>query len=215
MNAFSIVADFEKRVAEYAGSKYGVATDCCTMALFLCLKYCQHAGLNPKEVDIPARTYASVPMAAIHAGFKVRFVDRMWVGRYELEPLPIVDGAKRFRRGMYEGGLHCLSFHAKKILAIGRGGMILTDDEQAVKWLRKARYDGREGKPYPEEQIDMLGWHCYMTPEQAARGMLLMDILPENPQDHLEDYPDLRTMPVFRGMDGSARQGFGSLKAAS
>ena len=30
---------FEKKVAEYAGSKYAVAIDNCTDALFLCLKY--------------------------------------------------------------------------------------------------------------------------------------------------------------------------------
>jgi hypothetical protein len=137
-------------------------------------------------------------MAVIHSGMKVKFDDFQWVGTYPLDPMGIVDGAKRFRPDMYDGGLHCLSFHAKKILAIGRGGMILTDDPEASRWLRKARYDGREGKPYPEERIDVLGWHCYMTPEQAARGMLLMDILPDNPQDHLENYPDLRDMPVFR-----------------
>lgn len=198
MTAFSIVADFEKRVAEYAGAKEGIAVDCCTSAIFLSLKYRQSQGQWAATVEVPARTYVSVPMAVIHAGMKPKFVDKMWVGTYELNPMRVIDGAKRFRPGMYEGGLHCLSFHAKKILAIGRGGMILTDSPEAAKWLRKARYDGREGRPYQEEQIDQLGWHCYMTPEQAARGMLLMDLLPKEPQDHLEDYPDLRNMPVFR-----------------
>lgn len=193
-----MVAQFENRVAEYAGSNYAVAVDCCTSALFLSIKYRQSQGLWVPHVEVPARTYASVPMAVIHAGMKPKFVDRMWVGTYELSPLKVIDGAKRFRPGMYEGGLHCLSFHAKKILAIGRGGMVLTDSPEAATWLRKARYDGREGKPYQDEQIDMLGWHCYMTPEQAARGLHLMDLLPPEPQDHLEDYPDLRNMPVFR-----------------
>lgn len=198
MNAFSIVKDFEERVAEYSGAKYAVAVDCCTSAIFLSLKYRQSQGQWAPYVTCPARTYASVPMAVIHSGMKPRFEDYSWIGIYPLEPMNIIDGAKRFRPDMYAGGLHCLSFHAKKILAIGRGGMILTDEPEAAKWLRKARYDGREGKPYPEEKIDMLGWHCYMTPEQAARGMLLMDILPDEPKDHTEDYPDLRNMPVFR-----------------
>ena len=47
--------------------------------------------------------------------------------------------------------------------------MILTDDDNTARWLRKARYDGREGKSYPNERIDMLGWHVYMTPEQALQ----------------------------------------------
>jgi dTDP-4-amino-4,6-dideoxygalactose transaminase len=38
-NAFGVVDEFERRVAEYAGSKYAVAVDCCTSALFLCFKF--------------------------------------------------------------------------------------------------------------------------------------------------------------------------------
>ncbi len=40
----------------------------------------------------------------------------------------------------------------------------------------------------------------YMTPEQAARGMALMDIYPEGVEIPSEDYPDLSEMPVFKGM---------------
>lgn len=193
MNAYAIVAEFECRVAEFAGAKHAVATDCCSNAIFLCCKF-----LNVQEVKLPARTYISVPAAVIHAGGTVRFIEYIWQGVYDLSPYPIVDGAKRFRRGMYKGGLHCLSFHAKKHVPIGRGGMVLTDDERAANWLRKARYDGRAGKPYAEEMIDMLGWHAYMTPEQAARGLALLDVLPsDNLPDLTEDYPDLRRMPVF------------------
>ena len=39
-----------------------------------------------------------------------------------------------------------LSFHIKKQLPIGKGGMILTDDQQAVEWFKKARYEGRSEK---------------------------------------------------------------------
>ena len=123
--------------------------------------------------------------------------DRKWRGVYQLSPYPIFDGAKRFRRGMYEGGLHCLSFHTKKILNIGRGGMILTDDADAVRWLKRARYDGREEKHYGSGEITTLGWHVYMMPDQAARGLYLLDQLQDNTPDQEEDYPDLRSMPVF------------------
>lgn len=194
MNAYGVVEQFEERMAAFAGAKYGVAVDCCTSAIFLCCKY-KSVGL----VELPARTYISVPAAVIHAGGRVRFVDYDWRGIYQIAPYPIFDGAKRYMRGMYAGGLHCLSFHLKKHVAIGRGGMVLTDDEQAAKWLRKARYDGREGKPYAEERVDMLGYHVYMQPPQAARGLELMDMLPEAMPDLTEDYPDLRDMPVFMG----------------
>lgn len=198
-NAFGIVEEFERRVAEYAGAKHAVAVDCCTNAIFLSLEYLKamNYGLTT-ELLLPARTYISVPAACMHAGFKVSFEDRLWLGTYQLKPLDLWDGAKRFRRGMYQGGLHCLSFHSKKILNIGRGGMVLTDDAGAAHWLKKARYDGREGRPYPQESISMLGWHMYMTPEQAARGLALLDVLPEAMPDQTEDYPDLRKFDVFK-----------------
>lgn len=194
MNAYGIVSDFERRVAEFAGARHGVAVDCCTNAIFLACKY---VGVN--VVTMPARTYVSVPMAVIHAGGCVEFDDVTWGGVYQLRPHQIWDGAKRFRRGMYVGGFHCLSFHLKKHIDIGRGGMILTDDDKAADWFRMARYDGRRGVAYPDERIEMLGYHCYMTPEQAARGLALMDVMPRDGFDDLtEDYPDLRLMPVFR-----------------
>lgn len=195
-NAFGVVAEFERRVAEYAGSRYAVAVDCCTNAIFLCLKYCQ-VDQGP-AVRVPARTYVSVAMSVLHAGGNLLLEERDWRGVYQLEPYPIFDGAKRFRKGMYRGGLHCLSFHTKKILNIGRGGMILTDDEDAVRWLKLARYDGREEKHYGEAEIRTLGWHAYMMPDQAARGLAILDTLPDDNEDQDENYPDLRTMPVFR-----------------
>ena len=36
---WDVVQIFENKVAEYAGSKYAVAVDSCTNAIFLCLKY--------------------------------------------------------------------------------------------------------------------------------------------------------------------------------
>ena len=36
-NAFEVVRQFERRIAKYAGSKYAVAVDSCTNALFLSL----------------------------------------------------------------------------------------------------------------------------------------------------------------------------------
>lgn len=198
MNAFSVVDQFERRIAAYAGAKHGIAVDCCTNAIFLSLQYVQAKTLYAGgDIVLPARTYVSVPQACLHAGFSIRFEDYAWRGAYQLKPHAVWDGAKRFRPGMYQGGLHCLSFHAKKIVHIGRGGMILTDDDKAAAWLKKARYDGREGKPYDKELVDMLGWHFYMTPEQAARGMQIMDTLPAEPADLTEDYPDLRNYPVF------------------
>ena len=101
---------------------------------------------------------------------------------------------------MYEKGtLHCLSFHMKKILDIGRGGAILTDSEEAVEWFKQARFDGRHEVPLHHDEFKMLGWNMYMTPEQAGRGLWKMMGLPEYNEDQREDppYPDLSKYTIF------------------
>ena len=194
---WDVVAAFESMVADYAGSKYAVAVDSCTNALFLCLKYVEAEG----EVTVPANTYVSVPQAIIHSGCSPKFKNYSWTGTYFLEPYKIVDSATRFTKNMYiQGTLQCLSFHIKKILPIGKGGMILTDDYEAVKWLKKARYEGRDITiPYDQDNISMVGWNMYMPPEQAAYGIRLF--LQTN--DFNEDcggslkYPDVRKHSCF------------------
>jgi dTDP-4-amino-4,6-dideoxygalactose transaminase len=178
---WDVVKAFEKLVAQYAGSKYAVSVDNCTDALFLCLKYLNAKGL----VTIPAKTYVSVPQAIIHAGCEVKFEDLEWSGTYYLKPHPIVDGATRFTKGMYIPDTYqCISFHIKKILNIGKGGMILTDDAEAVTWFKKARYEGRDTNiPYDKDDVDMIGWNMYMTPEQAATGIRAFNQLPDENED--------------------------------
>jgi dTDP-4-amino-4,6-dideoxygalactose transaminase len=116
---------FEEEVANYTGAPYAVAVDSCTSALQLCCMY--YAVCT---VIIPSKTYLSVPLAIMHAGGEVSFDTSKndWKGAYQLEPYPIVDAAKRFTSGMYEPmTAMCLSFHIKKHLKIGKGGMVLTE----------------------------------------------------------------------------------------
>lgn len=191
------VAIFERKVAEFAGSQYAVAIDCCSHGLFLSLKYLRAQG----TIKIPSRTYASVPMQIMHAGCDVEFDNREWSGVYQLEPYPVYDGAVRWCRGMYQGGLQTVSFQIKKRIPIGRGGMILTDDADAYRWLKKASYDGRDlDVYYPDDDFEMVGWHYYMTPEDAARGILLMDRIPDVNEDtgNHTTYSDLSTKTIFR-----------------
>ena len=197
MNSFGVVDSFEESVAKFAGSRYAVAVNTGTSALFLSFKYEKLKHPEIETVTMPCRTFVSVPMAAIHAGFKVDFVDYEWNGVYMIDPISVTDGALRFKRGMYNGGLHCLSFHARKLLNIGEGGMVLTNDHDAYHWLRKARYSGRSAPLYDIEHIDMVGWQLYMTPEKAARGLHLMDYV-ENWEDQQMEYTDLRTAKVFQ-----------------
>lgn len=196
-DARDVVSLFEKAVADFAGSRFAVSVDCCSHGIFLCLKYLAASG----EVLVPRNTYLSVPMQVLHAGCKPHFVDLQWSGEYRLDPYPIWDAAVRWTEHMYHGEFQVLSFQIKKRIPIGRGGMILTDDEDAARWLRRARYDGRDlDVPYPDDDVDSIGWHYYMTPEDAARGLLLMEAVPRVNEDSAswQNYPDLSTRKVFR-----------------
>jgi dTDP-4-amino-4,6-dideoxygalactose transaminase len=191
-----VVEIFEEKVAAFAGSRYAVAVDCCSHGIFLCLKFLKASGV----VTVPCQTYVSVPMQVLHSGCSINFEERKWIGKYRLDPYPIWDSAVRWNRGMFEGEFEVLSFQIKKRIPIGRGGMVLTDDLEAYNWLKRASYDFRDlTTPYPDNSFDSLGWHYYMTPEDAARGILLMDQTPESNKDiaSWENYPDLSKHSVF------------------
>jgi dTDP-4-amino-4,6-dideoxygalactose transaminase len=200
---YKIIEEFESRIAKFAGARYGIAVESCSAAIFLSCVY-----RKVQQVTIPKHTYPSVPCSVIHAGGWVRFSEAKWSGVYKLAPYDITDGALRFRRGMYEGGLHCVSFHNKKHLPIGRGGMILTDDVEADRWLRLARFDGRQPVPLCQDDFTMLGWNMYMTPEQAARGLQLFEAMKDKKLPDLkmaeQGYPDLSKYPIYQSANWKA-----------
>jgi dTDP-4-amino-4,6-dideoxygalactose transaminase len=105
---------------------------------------------------------------------------------------------------MYKKGtLHCLSFSMKKNLSIGEAGMILTDDKKAYEWLKLARFDGRhEGVPLSEDNLTVVGWNMYMTPDRAARGLWVFDMLKNKEIPDMDStkqgYPDLSTFPIYQ-----------------
>jgi dTDP-4-amino-4,6-dideoxygalactose transaminase len=193
---WDVIDIFEKKVAAFAGSRFGIAVDCCSHGLFLCMKYLKATG----DITLPKKTYVSVPMQVIHAGCNVKFEDIKWFDQYQLKPYPIWDAATMWQRGMYQSGYQVISFQIKKYIPIGRGGMILTDDAQAYRWLKKACHDGRDmEKVYLHDEFELVVWHYYMTPEDAARGILLMDYknsdCPKSWSD--QSYHDISTKYIF------------------
>lgn len=226
-NPFSIVKDFEEAVANYTGAHYAVAVNSCTNALFLALQYQHDCGPHKEtvqqgsfhrgewrdfEVEIPKRTYVSVPMQIIHAGMKPVFRDEEWLGMYQLKPFNIYDAARRFTSNMFHMAfsnygdldtLHtymCVSFHWAKILGIQQGGMILHNNPNFDYWARRARFDGRsEGVKPLDDNFSILGYHIYMSPEIAAEGLVRLSHLAyDNPDLPNDNYPDLSTIALFK-----------------
>lgn len=208
---YDVVRRFEREVCAYTGAPFAVAVNSCTMALLLAvawhLRWFRPTGPARPAIEIPRRTYVSVPMSIIHAGARPVFRDEHWRGVYRLKPLPVFDSARWFTSAMYadaakvtEHPMICVSFHASKTLGDTQGGAILHDNPEADAWLRRARFDGRtEGVAPIYDAIDMVGWHCYLSPDVAARLLLKLHSLPRHNEPLPNDpYPDLSTFEVFR-----------------
>ena len=172
---WDIVDGFEKLIADFCGSKYAIALDSCTNALFLSLKYNK---INSSLIEIPCKTYLSVPQTILWSGNKPVFKDYNWSGFYKLGDTNIYDSAGRIAKKMYiKNTFMCLSFHLRKNIPIGKGGMILTDNLDAYKWLYLAVYEGRDRRQNHNDINDLkiMGWNMYMTPEQASYGIVLFE----------------------------------------
>ena len=179
INPWLAVKQFEESICKFTNSKYAVAVDSCTNAIFLSLMFYKTV-MNREFNDtviIPNRTYISVPMQVLNAGLKLDFNDNEWYAYYKLYNTPVIDSAQWFEQNMYiKDSLQCVSFQYKKHLPIGRGGAILTDNIDAYNWFIKARHDGRNMyEDYGSiQKVDMIGYHYPLLPHEAIRGQELL-----------------------------------------
>ncbi len=54
--SFAKVTEFENKVSKFFGAPYGIAVDCCTHGVELCLRH-----TDAKSMNSPTRTYLSIP----------------------------------------------------------------------------------------------------------------------------------------------------------
>ena len=199
-HTWQVVDMFERKIAGFFGAPYAVATDCCTHALELSLRLLDCFQL---EVEIPLHTYMSVPMMMDKINHRWRFKNIAWVDQYFLFPLPVIDAARVWKPNSYvPGHLMCLSFQFKKHIPIGRGGIILTDSLDRYNQLQKMVRDGRDRTMlWENDDVDTAGYHYYMTPEDAARGIMLFDQLHNVATTKTwswQDYKPLNQLSVFK-----------------
>ena len=190
---------FKIKLSEYTDAPYVILTDSCTNALFLALKYYKNNNIHSPTITIPNRTYMSVPQSIIHAGFKPTFEERAWTNSYQLGNTNIYDYAVGFEKDMYiSGTTQCLSFQQKKALAIGKGGAILTDDYNQYIILSRMAWDGRDSSiPVKDDHNIILGFHMNMIPDDAAKGVLLLNQLQGNKFGTYKDYPDISLQQCY------------------
>ena len=192
---FESVTNFEKEIAKFFGSSFAIAVDSCTHGIELALRY-----TGEKEILVPKRTYLSIPFLANKMGLDLFWKDEQWVDYYYLTH-NIIDAAVLWKKDSYIPQTFMgLSFQFQKHLSLGRGGMLLTDNEEATIQIKKMSYDGRlPNIPWRDQNIDTYGYHYYMTPETAENGLnkLPKAIETEPKQWVVTDWPDLTEMKIF------------------
>jgi dTDP-4-amino-4,6-dideoxygalactose transaminase len=196
---FNVVSEFEEKIARFFGSPYAIAVDSCTHGIELCLRYTKETKIN-----IPNRTYLSVPFLAEKMGLEREWRNEEWEGYYTLNygDKRIIDAAVLWRKNSYIPNTYmCISFQYQKHLSLGRGGIILLDNEEDYSILKKMSYDGRlPNTPWRYQDIDTIGYHYYMTPETAKLGLDKLEQAIDTPPKkwHVTDWPDLTLMSVFK-----------------
>lgn len=193
---FNTVTEFENQVAEFFGAPYAIAIDACTHGVELCLRY-----TNADSISVPKNTYLSIPFLFDKLNIELEWRNEDWKDYYYVTD-SVVDAAVLWKRNSYvPGTFMSLSFQYQKHLSLGRGGMILTDNEQAAIQLKKMTYDGRlPNIPWRDQDIDTIGYHYYMTPETAQLGLDKLQVAIEATprQWTVNDWPDLTQMTVFK-----------------
>ena len=161
----------EEEFAKFSGAKYAIATNGCTMALYLALK-----KMNLKKTDeviVPSLTWNATASVVIQAGAKPVFADvkkedwcldpedvkkrinkntklvipvhfaSTYAEGFDKFPIPVLfDSAHRIEKNGFKGIESCFSFYAVKNMTTVRGGMILTNDENNAKWYMMAVHGG-------------------------------------------------------------------------
>lgn len=155
------VAAFEAAFAEYVDAKYAIALCNGTATLHTALVA---LGIYPGDyVAVPPLTMASTTLAVLHAGAVPMFVDinpqtwlltpigpEMWASVATAIPVSLyglhsecwsgsmlVDDAAQTLRQHGGAAFTSYSFQASKILALGEGGMLVTNDEELATFARE------------------------------------------------------------------------------
>lgn len=195
---FKTVELFEQKIAEFFGSPYCIAVDCCTHGVELCLRYTKAYSIN-----VPINTYLSIPLLANKLNISLHWRYDDWKEYYALTNL-VYDAAVLWRKNSYlPGKFMCLSFQRQKHLNLIKGGAILVPDKESYDILKAMSYDGRPDLNKPWRSFDNIrihGYHYYLEPEKAELGLkLLPEAIERKPREwSIKDWPDISKFSVFQ-----------------
>jgi len=143
-------------------------------------------NLDPSDLEkrITARTKAIIP---VHLFGLCADMDSI---KEVAQNIPLIEDAAcaagAMYKGNYAGGLGtigCFSFHPRKSITTGEGGMVTTNNDELAEKISKLRNHGAEvseeqrhhgPKPYSLPDFNMLGFNYRMTDLQGAVGVVQM-----------------------------------------
>lgn len=205
------VAAFEKAFADYVGARYAIALCNGTATLHTALVA---LGVKPGDrVAMPPLTMSATTIAVLHAGATPVFCDvdpHSWilngydVGALGSSPTAIMvslyglnapapfyrtidDAAQTLREQNPAARFTSYSFQASKILPLGEGGMLVTDDEELATRAREfsslgyrmradqPRIDPAQIKSPDYARHYTLGWNYRMNDLTAQAGLLMLE----------------------------------------
>jgi perosamine synthetase len=188
-----------------AGVKHGDEVLCPSLSFIATANVIVHAGAIPIFVDIDSSTYNMDP-ACIERSITPRTRAILVVhqiglpsplnevcqiaashGLIVIEDAACAIGSQYQGRpiGSPHGSMACFSFHPRKILTTGEGGMITTADEKLAARLRKLRQHAmtvsdltrHSSTQVVTERYDEVGYNYRMTDIQAAIGLAQLERL--------------------------------------
>ena len=203
------VEAFESEFARFVGAEYACAVSSCTTALHLALLV---AGVQPgDEVLTVSHSYIATANAVRYCGAVPVFVD-IEAGGYNLDPAQLEAARSERTRAVlcvHQMGMPCdlpavlafarrhglpviedaacFSFHPRKLISTGDGGMVTT---VRPDWDRKLRLLRQHAMSVPDrvrhhasqvvfESYDSVGYNYRLTDIQAAIGREQLKRLPE------------------------------------
>jgi perosamine synthetase len=168
---------------------------------------------------ITSKTKAIIPVHLFGLCADVDFIKENFIGLKIVEDAACAAGAAlQGKPSGSLGDIGCFSFHPRKSITTGEGGMLTTNDDSMAAHLNKLRNHGASiseeqrhhgPKPYILPAFDLLGYNYRMTDLQGALGTVQMkklDRFIDERQDwadyyseHLKDITWLRTPRVPEG----------------
>lgn len=170
-----VVEEFENNVCEYVGAKYACGFNSATNAIFLSLL---NKGIT---VDIPSMIPPVVLNAILTSNNKIKFRDDTdWVGGsyvlHDFGDYKIIDSAQKLERDQFkkeanDDDLMIFSFYPTKPVGSIDGGMIVSNDENKIRYFKEMVLNGMTySKDNWERIIKYPGYKMYLNSVQAYVG---------------------------------------------